>query len=356
MSVKLRKRANKDGSTSLVLDIYHEGKRSYEFLSQLKLPAGSSPVDRQAKKENLELAKKIAIARAQELQANDYNVATDHAKNVIVIQWMNAYAKSYAKADVRVITSVINNFSRFLAEKKLSGLVMKDFSESIAQQFRDRLKEDCIGEGAKSYYNRFRKVVKQAYRDKLLQRNPCEFVKPPTGQAAEKDILTPEELQLLANTLTQAPEVKRAYLFCCLTGLRFCDVKALTWGALNIEERKMKLQQLKTDKEVKVPLNSSAINILGEVGKVGDLVFQLGSANGCNKSLQAMVDRAKIKKKITWHTGRHYCGTTLTRTGSGLMTVMHVLGQSSLQMAKRYVKASEEMNQVAVDNLPAIIL
>jgi integrase/recombinase XerD len=42
MSVILRKRKNSDGTTSLLLDIYHNGKRQYEFLKELKLckPAG----------------------------------------------------------------------------------------------------------------------------------------------------------------------------------------------------------------------------------------------------------------------------------------------------------------------------
>jgi integrase len=232
------------------LDIYHAGKRSYEFLSQLKLPAGNSPADRQAKKENTELAKKIALARAQELQANDYNVATDQAKKVLVLDWMKNYAASYAKAGIRVIKSVIGNFSRFLAERKLSGLTMKGFSESIAQQLRDRLKKGCIGEGAKSYYNRFRKIVKQAYRDRLLAKNPCEFIEPPRGEARIKDVLTFEELQLVANTETEAPEVKKAFLFCSLTMLRFVDVKTLTWDSINLEERYMRVKQAKTGKHL----------------------------------------------------------------------------------------------------------
>jgi hypothetical protein len=61
-----------DGTTSLILDIYKNGKRSYEFLKNLQLPAGNSPFDRQTKKENLELAKKIAVARAHQLHATEY--------------------------------------------------------------------------------------------------------------------------------------------------------------------------------------------------------------------------------------------------------------------------------------------
>ena len=47
MSVTLRKRKNKDGTTTLLLDIYHQGKRRSEFLKELKLVKVSTPVDRQ---------------------------------------------------------------------------------------------------------------------------------------------------------------------------------------------------------------------------------------------------------------------------------------------------------------------
>ena len=64
MSVTLRKRKNTDGTTSLLLDIYHNGMRKCEFLKELKLAKPSSLNDRQKNKENLELAEKIALKRA----------------------------------------------------------------------------------------------------------------------------------------------------------------------------------------------------------------------------------------------------------------------------------------------------
>ena len=356
MSVKLKKRENLDGTTSLILVINKNGKRTYEFLKNLKLPAGNSLIERQAKKENLELAKKIVIAKAHQLDAFDYDVATEQSKKIIVLDWMKAYAKTYKKADIRVIDAVVAKFSIFLVDKKLNGLTMKDFSESIALQFRDKLKKECKGEGAKSYYSRFRKIVKQAYRDKFLSKNPCEFIEPPQGEAKEKDVLTAEELQLIAKTATEAPEVKRSFLFCTQTGLRWIDAKKLTWGAINLTEHKMKFTQSKTGKVVQIPLNSSAIALLGKEHGKKELVFNLPSANACNKSLKALVKRAKIEKSITWHCGRHSFGTNLIYNKTDIFTTSQLLGHASLAHTKRYVRASNEMNQKAVDNLPKINL
>jgi integrase/recombinase XerD len=127
-------------------------------------------------------------------------------------------------------------------------------------------------------------VVRQAYREGLLTKNPCEFVSSPRGEAAIKDIPTPEELQLIANTPTEAIEVKRGCLFTCMTGLRFCDVKALRFFHINFKERTIKVCQSETSKEVIIHLNDTAIALLREPKENLDLVFQLGSSNWCNKS------------------------------------------------------------------------
>lgn len=48
-------------------------------------------------------------------------------------------------------------------------------------------------------------------------------------QQAERDYLTKEELLALIETPTTNATTKRAFLFCCFTGLRYSDVSALTW-------------------------------------------------------------------------------------------------------------------------------
>ena len=163
-------------------------------------------------------------------------------------------------------------------------------------------------------------------------------------------------MQLIAKTATEAPEVKRSFLFCTQTGLRWIDAKKLTWGAISLAEHKMKFTQSKTGKVVQIPLNSTAIALLGNEHGKKELVFNLPSANGCNKSLKALIKRSKVEKTITWHCGRHSFGTNLIYNKTDIFTASQLLGHASLAHAKRYVRASNEMNQKAVDNLPKINL
>src|SRR5450432_2268233 len=305
MSVILRKRKNSDGSISLLLDIYLKGVRKYEFLKDLKLSKAANPTDRKTNKENLEMANKIAVKRAQELSANDYSMVTDTGMKTVIVEWMESFIDTYKKKDKRNMRGVLNRFKAFLIEDKKQGLTFGRLTELVISDFQDYLREHSIGEGASSYFSRFKKMIKQAYRQKLLLSNPATEVKTVQGNSKKKDTLTLPEIQTLAATQTESKDVKRAFLFSCVTGLRWIDVVNLKWANINKENSYMNVEQSKTDEEVRINLNSTAIKLLGKPGEPKSKVFSLPTANGANKSLKAWVKRAGIKKKITWHNARH---------------------------------------------------
>jgi integrase/recombinase XerD len=351
MSVTLRKRKNQDGTTTLFLDIYHNGNRNYEFLKHLKLSKGTGVVDRQTNKDNLELAKKIAVTRAQELSANDYNMVSDVGKKTIVAEWMQSFVDKYQKKDKRNMQGALNRFKAFLIEDGNHVLTFGSINELIIERFQDYLRRHSTGEGASSYFNRFKKMMKQAYKAKLILRNPAAEVKTIQGKAKKKDVLTLEEIQILAATPTESEHVKRAFLFSCVTGLRWIDVSALRWGMINFKNRYLVSSQSKTEHDVHINLNDTAMKLLGEAGNAEDLVFILPTANGANKTLKAWIKRAGIKKKITWHNARHSFGTNLIFHGADVTTASNLLGHSTLKHTQRYVKAASELKEKATDKL-----
>lgn len=197
-------------------------------------------------------------------------------------------------------------------------------------------------------------MMKQAKRDKLILSNPADEVKTKSGKAKKRDILTIEEIQLLANTPTDSGEVKRAALFSCVTGFAWIDVKKLQWDHVNLQAGYMVKGREKNDGEVEdvyINLNDTAKKLLGEPGKPNEYVFDLPTANGCNKTVKLWVKRAEIKKKITWHNFRHSFGTNLIFLGTDVITASELLGHTSLKHTQRYVKAANEMKQRATDKL-----
>ncbi len=352
MSVKLRTRKNANGTTTLMLDIYKNGQRSYKRLEHLQLSKPSNLLDRENNKERLQQANEIVIKYAAELQANNYDMVTDAGKNTKITTWMAGYIQTYVKKDKRILSNVLQRFIDFLTTIKKADLTFGNLDALLIEQFIEYLEDRSIGEGARSYYNRFKKMIKQAYRKKLMTTNVLDFVeRKATGNARKKDILTLEELKVLAATKTESSEVRRAFLYTCVSGLRWCDIKALQWDNINIASKQMTVTQSKTGERVVIPLNETAVILLGKAGATGINVFSLPTANGCNKTLKAWVKRAGIRKAITWHNGRHSYGTNLVLNDVDVLTASKLLGHNSLRHTQRYVDTAAEMKQKATDKI-----
>ncbi len=352
MSVVLRKRKNSDGTTTLRLDIYHNGQRTVETLKHLKLAKPSNLLDREQNKGRIRQAEEIAVTRASELEANNYNMVTDAGKKTIITTWMQSYIDSYSKKDKRNLQGALNRFTAFLSEEKKTGLTFGNLTALLIEDFIDFLEANSTGEGALSYYNRFKKMVKHAYRRKLMKENVLDFVeKTVKGKAKKKDILTIEELKLLGGTATESDQVKKAFLFTCVTGLRWIDLKALRWKNISIKERQVILKQSKTGEALTIPLNDTALKLLNEPGDEKENVFNLPTANGANKTLKAWIKRAGITKAITWHNGRHSFGTNLIYNDVDVLTASKLLGHTTMKHTQRYVNTANEMKERATNKL-----
>jgi integrase len=70
-------------------------------------------------------------------------------------------------------------------------------------------------------------VINSAVKENIMSHNPCRAVKLPKVEEKEKIFLTLKELKLLVKTDCRHIELKRAFLFSCLTGLRWSDVSKL---------------------------------------------------------------------------------------------------------------------------------
>ena len=355
MSVKIRERENSDNTTTLMLDIYHNGKRYYEFLKHLKLiTKPTSPLDRQRNKENKATAESIRNKKAIELESSDYQVATRFKNKVDFLEYFQKFIDNYKKKDKRVIGSTLFKFKEYLKENNIKGLTINQVTESLVMDFKDYLMEKLNGESPANYFSKFKKVLIQATRDKVININPAANVSVKRVVGVKKEILTMEEIQELASTPITNNEVKRAFIFSCFTGLRFCDVVALKWENLNLKNKQLSLMQSKTGHKVNVSLHDSAINILGKQGVSDQHVFTLPSHTACLKDIKFWVKQAKIKKKITWHCARHSFATNIIFFGADVNTASNLLGHTSLKYTQRYTHIVQSLKEKAIDNLPSV--
>ncbi len=295
-------------------------------------------------------AKVIATTRAIELAAKYANAPIIRKKDIDVTDWMQSYIHNYTKKDVRIMQATLNRFIDYLKKIINKSISFKDMDPLLIDGFIDYLNDRSIGEGANSYYSRFKKMLRHAYRLGLLEKDITQLTnKKAKGKARPKDFLTIEEIETLLTIPISNLNVKNGAIFSLMTGLRWVDIKALKWENINLKDKTANIQQLKTGEYITIQLNDTAISVIGDDGK--GLVFDLPSANGTNKALKAWVKSAGITKAITWHNLRHSTGTNLAINGIDLLTISRTLGHSTTAHTLRYAKTVDAMKRNAVDGL-----
>ena len=358
MAVYLRKKKLSGGRQSYYLDIWHGEKRHYEFL-KIYLTKARNPIEQKQNEISKELAENIRAKREIDLQASDFDIIPKFKRDTDLLAYFESFYNSYQNKDVRLVKGAFDHFKKFIAACEIKYLPIKSLDEQLCREFKNYLETKVHGETIANYYKKFKTVIQRAAKEKLILNDVTENIKVVKSDGLKKDILNQDEIIALAKAYCGNDQVKRAFLFSLNTGLRWCDVKALTWK--NIDNDKIRFTQSKTKNSSKasnltIDLNKTALNMIGERGKPDERVFILPSHTGCLESLKAWVKKAKIEKHITWHCARHSIAVNLLDNGTDVKTVASVLGHSGLAHVDKYLRVIDERKRQAVNRLPEIEL
>lgn len=396
---KLEQRVMKDGRVSLYLEyymgrhsemvldengspvLYDSGKmagtpkykvvhdRRQENLGLYLIASPRTPNERQTNKETLDLAKRIRFERQQELLENREGYRLQKDRQINFLDYFQTYIDNYTKKDVRVLTMALNRFKDFLREKPeyrkyIKGIKPEQIDRDMVLAFTEYLQGRSVGEGAKCIYQRFKKVINYALDHDDMKKNPCKGISIAFDKnVLRKDWLSSDEIkQLLAtHEPKQNPEIRRAFTLCLYLGIRFCDVKDLTYNNVDYSNKLLQFEQSKTKGHssrsvVVLPLNEGLLKLIGEPDEEhkNDLLFHLPSYTMCIKSLQRWVKHAGIDKHITWHCARHSFATNILNNGANIQTVADLLGHSGLKETAKYTRAVDELKQKAINSLPQL--
>lgn len=356
MGVTLRKKPNSDNTLSTYyLDIYHNKKRNYIFLKHLKhIEKPKNAFEREQNKECERLAKKIKVTKEHELESNEYNITPAHRQHIDFIEFYQHFIDNYTKKDKRLVEAALKKFKDFMSKNQINNLSTKQLSESIIYDYKIYLEENLNGESPANYFKKFKMVLKYGVRKKIFLSNPAQDITIKKKESIKKDILTIDEIKLLANTSISNSEVKKAFLFSLFTGLRFSDINNLSWKNIDLKNKRLKFTQLKTNESVDIQLHTSALSILNSIEKKDDLIFNLPSHTACLKNLEVWVKKAGINKHITWHCARHSFATNIIFYGADVKSASGLLGHNSLRYTERYTHIVESLKQKAIDNIPEV--
>ena len=361
--VKLRGKKHGKGLRSLYLEYYHGTKkdkngksvpvRKFEFLDIHIKDNPNSLDERNKNKELLELAMQIRENRQSELQHRQEGIIDPKRRNINFIDYFQNFLDNYPNKDIRIVKYCLKYFKEFIGEEYI---LPHQITEDLLRNFKVFLDARLNGETPHNYFTKMKKVVKQAYLDKILYTNVGENIKNIRKEGLKKDILSLNEIQKLAITECGNEQIKKAFLFSLNTGLRYCDIKELKWR--NVYQDKIVIKsQKKTGIPVYIDLNENAKKLIGDKqGLYDDYVFELPSLTGCLKTLKTWTKRADINKNITWHSARHSVAVNMLILGNDIKTVSGILGHSGLKHTEKYTRIIDELKRKAVHSLPNIEL
>ena len=298
--------------------------RRKENLNLYLIEKPRTPADRQQNKETLDLA-------------------------INFLDYFQSYIDGYTKKDLRMMQIAFSRFKDFLKEQYPlyeCNIKPEFITKDMMVLFVDYLQSRSVGEGAKSIYQRFKKVIRYAIEHNVILKDPCkEVICKVDDQMLRKDVLSLEEIQALINCHyeNENPMVRRAFIFCLYCGLRFCDVKDLTYKNVDYSNKLLKFEQNKTKGHssasgVVIPLNDGLLSIIGEPPADGNkdmLIFNLPSYESCCKSVKRWVKRSGIDKHISWHCARHSFAVNILNNGANIKTVASLLGHSGLKHTEK---------------------
>ena len=348
--------------------VHIKHNRRKENLQLYLIAKPRTPAERQQNKETLELAAKIRAEREQQFKESMLGYRLKKDRNVNFLDYYQAYIDSYTKKDLRMIKIALNRFKDFLKEQYPVyefGIKPDLITKDMMEQFVEYLQSRSVGEGAKSIYQRFKKVVRYAIDHEVMLKDPCKGVVCKVDeQILRKDVLSMDEIQALiqCHYENENPNVRRAFILCLYCGLRFCDVKDLTYKNVDYTNRLLKFEQNKTKGHsahsgVIIPINDGLLSLIGEVPEdLNSSIFNLPSYESCSKSVKRWVKRAGINKHISWHCARHSFAVNILNNGANIKTVASLLGHSGLKHTEKYTRAVDKLKENAINSLPELKL
>lgn len=382
---KLLEKHLSDGNIALYLDyylgrntVYDEKKdamvskvqRKREFLKLTILANPRTPMERQTNRETYELARKIRFEREQEFKENMLGYRLRKERAINFLDYFQAYNDRYTKKDVRMMKGVLVRFIDFLKieyPQYSTYLKPEQITKDMVSLFVEYLQSRSKGEGALDYYSKFKKVINYAVDNDIIAKNPCKGVVCKCDkQVLRKDVLSLDEMQALISTHydNENPEIRRAFIFCLYTGIRFCDVQDLKYSNVDYSNKILSFEQNKTkghsaNSGVVIPLNDDLLQLIGKPGTEQyeqETIFRLPSATMCLKALRRWTKRAGITKHITWHCARHSFAVNILNNGANIKTVASLLGHSGLKHTEKYTRAVDSLKEAAINSLPKLKL
>ncbi len=373
MNITLKKKKLKNGKFSLYLEYYKgstlnlDGKRIHlRDFEYLKLYPNQDPKTAAEKKENKEidtLSEQILSIRKAEYFQGKFDIKnTSKSKRLFLGYFIE---KTEEKIDSPKNYGNWTATSLHLKRCISSNLTFDEIDENFVKRVRlyfdkeAKTKSDTpLSLNSKySYFNKFKACLRSAFDDGYISINYAAKIKSFEQAESQREYLTFQELQQLAQTECKYNVLKRAFIFSCLVGLRWSDINTLVWSEVRDEDNssRVNFRQEKTDGVEYLYISAQARELLQTRQSPTDRVFVgLKYSAVYNNEIVRWCNRAGISKHITFHSARHTNAVLLLENGADIYTVSKRLGHREIRTTAIYAKIVDQKMKEAANLIPNI--
>jgi len=375
--VKLRKRLLPSGNTVLFLDYIQNDERIRESLGLTLL--GAKTVDAKErnkatmiKAENLRLKKERELLMGKQVRENQ-------GPSTLFLPYYRAMVEDrHGNPDTQGNWGNWRSCLRYLEVYCTENTTFADITPKWVQGFKnylDQVEKDThklpskasknkfngLSQSSKvSYFNKLKACLNKAFKEHVIDYNPADAVQGFRVPDTERQYLTIEEVRSLMATDCKYPQLKRAFLFGCLTGLRKSDILKLTWGEVQKfgPYTRLVFKQKKTGGQEYLDIPEAAVEYLGERGdaKAGDLVFRTFKYSAeTSLELRRWALMAGITKDFTFHCSRHTFAVLLLNSGTDIYTVLQTSRHRELATTQIYAHLIDQKKQDAVSRISNLL-
>eukprot|EP01093_Parvamoeba_rugata_P020031 TRINITY_DN9476_c0_g1_i3.p1 TRINITY_DN9476_c0_g1~~TRINITY_DN9476_c0_g1_i3.p1 ORF type:complete len:380 (+),score=52.64 TRINITY_DN9476_c0_g1_i3:749-1888(+) len=368
INVTVRKKKVTNGRYSLYLDYYpaiinpSTGKESRREFLMLKIYANpKSETERAHNKETIEFAELIRSKRLIQLRNKEYGFKENISSNFNFLAFYDVIADGYLnngsynnylswKASKNYFAAC---FGKDLSTNQLSLLHIKKYREFLLSTANLRTKKGKLSVNtASSYYKKFIRVLKEAYKENLTDVNlalHADYIK---EEQTHREYLTEEELSLLWKTNIKHEIIKHMAFFSTLTGLRFVDIENLSWEKVYQDKHQgyyIQLKEKKTGNIFNHPISETAHNLLELQASRKGKIFVGIKYSQIVRPLKKWIEDSGINKKISFHNFRHSYATLQLANGTDIYTVSKLLGHKNVSTTQIYTKVMDK-NKIEAAN------
>lgn len=377
MKITLRERLLPSGKINLSIEYYKgtevqpNGKRrNLRDYENLKLFLHSEPKNANERKENKEtmaLAKKILAIREAEVYQGRFDLKNTLKGKRRFLDYFQEKTeeKMDSPKNYGNWTATMLHLKRCISPNTIFEEIDEDFVKRVRKHFdkEARTKSNLpLSLNTKySYYNKFKACLRSAFDDGYLAINYASKTKSFEQAESQREYLTHEELQNLANTDCKYEVLKRAFIFSCLSSLRWSDINKMVWAEVREEYQddelvyKIHFEQQKTGGIEYLYISEQARELLGKRRGNSDRVFiGLKYSAVYNNEIVRWCNRAGISKHITFHSARHTNAVLLLENGADIYTLSKRMGHSEIRTTTIYAKMVDQKNKEASNLIPIL--